>query len=70
MDASLDRVAEVEARSASFRRELGLATLALTQIMYVVGSGWVGTAAKLGPSHVDLLVRWPSCSTTCRRPPW
>lgn len=48
----LDRVAEIEARSAAFRRELGLGTLALTQIMYVVGSGWVGTAAKLGPSHV------------------
>jgi amino acid transporter len=48
----IDRVAEIEARSAAFRRELGLATLALTQIMYVVGSGWVGTAAKLGPSHV------------------
>jgi glutamate:GABA antiporter len=46
------RAAEVEARSAVFRRELGLGTLALTQIMYVVGSGWVGTAAKLGPSHV------------------
>ena len=50
--AVVDRVAEIEARSAAFRRELGLATLALTQIMYVVGSGWVGTAAKLGPSHV------------------
>ena len=50
--APIDRVAEIEARSLAFRRELGLATLALTQIMYVVGSGWVGTAAKLGPSHV------------------
>ncbi|HUL73875.1 MAG TPA: APC family permease [Vicinamibacterales bacterium] len=50
--APLDRVAEIEARSLTFRRELGLATLALTQIMYVVGSAWVGTAAKLGPSHV------------------
>src|SRR4029079_2677866 len=49
------RVSEVEARSAGFRKELGLATLVLTQIMYVVGSGWVGTAAKLGPSH---LVFW------------
>jgi glutamate:GABA antiporter len=47
-----ERVTAVEARSAEFRRELGLATLVLTQIMYVVGSGWVGTAAKLGPSHV------------------
>ena len=49
---SPDRVSEIEARSASFRRELGLGTLALTQIMYVVGSAWVGTAAKLGASHV------------------
>jgi len=45
------RVREVEARSAGLRKELGLATLVLTQIMYVVGSGWVGTAAKLGESH-------------------
>jgi len=49
------RVTEVEARSAAFRKELGVATLILTQIMYVVGSGWVGTAAKLGPAH---LVFW------------
>jgi amino acid transporter len=47
-----DRVAAVEAHSTQFRRELGLATLVLTQVMYVVGSGWVGTAAKLGESHV------------------
>jgi glutamate:GABA antiporter len=48
-----DRIREVEARSAGFRRELGLANLVLIQIMYVVGSGWVGTAAKtLGPSHI------------------
>ncbi|HEX5070825.1 MAG TPA: APC family permease [Vicinamibacterales bacterium] len=46
-----DRVREVEARSAGLRKELGLATLVLTQIMYVVGSGWVGTAAKLGHAH-------------------
>ena len=47
-----DRVTEIQARSTAFRRELGLGTLALTQIMYVVGSAWVGTAAKLGASHV------------------
>jgi glutamate:GABA antiporter len=47
-----DRVADVEAKSATFRKELGLVSLTLTQVMYVVGSGWVGTAAKLGPSHV------------------
>src|SRR4029078_8661479 len=33
--------------------ELGLANLVLIQIMYVVGSGWVGTAAKtLGTAHI------------------
>src|SRR6187549_2778647 len=51
-DRAARRVQEVEARSAGFRKELGLASLVLTQIMYVVGSGWVGTAAKLGDSHV------------------
>jgi amino acid transporter len=34
------------------RRELGLADLALTQILFIVGLPWVGVAAKLGPSHV------------------
>ena len=34
------------------RRELGLPTLVLTQIMFIVGSAWVGTAAKLGTGHV------------------
>jgi amino acid transporter len=46
-----DRVAEVEARSAGLRKELGLIDLVLMQIMYVVGAGWVGTAAKLGNAH-------------------
>src|SRR5947207_6988856 len=49
---SAERVREVEARSAGFRRELGLANLVLIQIMYVVGSGWVGNAAKLGTAHI------------------
>jgi glutamate:GABA antiporter len=47
-----DRIAEVEARSADFRKELGLRDLVLIQIVYVVGSGWVGTAAKLGSDHI------------------
>jgi amino acid transporter len=52
-DSPADRIREVEARSVGFRRELGLANLVLIQIMYVVGSGWVGTAAKtLGSSHL------------------
>ena len=40
---------------AELRRELRLADLVLMQIVFVVGSGWVGTAAKLGPSQ---LVFW------------
>jgi amino acid transporter len=46
------RVQEVEERSTVFRKELGLLDLALAQILYVVGTGWVGTAAKLGDQHV------------------
>jgi amino acid transporter len=41
--------------STELRRELGLADLVLMQVVFVVGSGWVGTAAKLGPSQ---LVFW------------
>ena len=43
---------QVEANSASLRRELGVTDLALTQILFIVGLPWVGVAAKLGPSHV------------------
>ncbi|HZS10449.1 MAG TPA: APC family permease [Blastocatellia bacterium] len=42
----------VEAHSAALKKELGLADLALTQILFIVGLGWVGAAAKLGPAHV------------------
>ncbi len=48
---AVKRVAEVEARSAGLRKELGLIDLVLMQILYVVGSGWVGTAAKIGSAH-------------------
>ncbi len=34
------------------RRELGLSDLVLAQILCVVGSAWVGVAAKLGRAHV------------------
>ena len=51
-ETSAERIREVEAHSTRFRRELGLADLVLIQIMYVVGSGWVGTAAKLGTDHI------------------
>src|SRR5205814_613261 len=38
----------VEQRSAVFKKELGLFDLVLTQIVFVVGTVWVGWAAKLG----------------------
>src|SRR5260221_337774 len=39
---------EVKARSAVFKKELGLFDLVLTQVVFVVGTIWVGWAAKLG----------------------
>src|ERR1051325_38625 len=39
---------DVEARSAGFKKELGLFDLVLTQVVFVVGTFWVGWAAKLG----------------------
>ncbi len=35
-----------------FRKELGLRNLVMSQILNIVGLFWVGTAARLGPSHV------------------
>src|SRR5436190_10775126 len=53
MANELDRAEQkVEDRSAPLKKELGLRDLALTQILFVVGSSWVGTAAKLGLSHL------------------
>lgn len=42
----------VEQQSSELRQELGLTDLVLTQILYVVGLSWVGTAAKLGTSQI------------------
>lgn len=42
----------VEQQSAALKKPLGLRDLVLTQIVFVVGSSWVGTAAKLGPAHL------------------
>jgi amino acid transporter len=42
----------VRSHSAELKKELGLGDLILTQILYVVGSHWVGTAAKLGNSQI------------------
>lgn len=48
--ASMER--DVKERSAVFKKELGLFDLVLTQIVFVVGTIWVGTAAKLGHSQI------------------
>lgn len=42
----------IEARSASLHKPLRLGDLVLTQILFVVGSSWVGAAAKLGSAHL------------------
>jgi len=42
----------VEERSRVFKKELGLRDLVLTQILFIVGLSWVGTAAKLGTAHI------------------
>jgi len=43
---------DLAARSAAFKKELGLRDLALTQILFIIGLSWVGAAGKLGPAHV------------------
>ena len=53
MSTELERAEQrVETESASLKKPLGLWDLALTQILFVVGSTWVGTAAKLGQAHL------------------
>src|SRR5713226_7167291 len=48
--AAIER--EVESRSAVFRKELGLFDLVLAQVVFVVGTIWVGWAAKLGNNQM------------------
>jgi amino acid transporter len=45
-------VATLEHQSSQLRQELGLTDLVLTQIVYVVGISWVGTAGKLGTEQI------------------
>ena len=53
MNTSLDRAErDVREQSAALKKPLGLRDLVLTQIVFIVGSSWVGTAAKLGTSHL------------------
>jgi amino acid transporter len=49
----LDRAEhEVEGHSAALKKPLGLRDLVFTQVVFVVGSSWVGYGAKLGQSHL------------------
>jgi amino acid transporter len=41
-----------EKHGALLKKELGLRDLVLTQILYIVGLGWVGVAAEVGSAHV------------------
>src|SRR5438132_3946555 len=53
MNTELDRAErDVEEHSVALTKPLGLRDLVLTQILFVVGSSWVGTAAKLGQAHL------------------
>src|SRR5215467_4304974 len=42
----------VELHSVELKKELRLADLVLTQILYIVGLTWIGYAAKLGPANI------------------
>ena len=42
----------IEEQSVALKKPLSLRDLVLTQILFVVGSSWVGAAAKLGPAHL------------------
>jgi len=48
--ATIER--EVESRSATLKKELGLLDLVLTQVVFVFGTVWVGFAATLGRSQM------------------
>ncbi|MGA2736226.1 MAG: APC family permease [Bryobacteraceae bacterium] len=43
-------------QQAGLRKQLGLSDLVLAQVLCVVGSSWVGIAAKLGRAHVAFWV--------------
>src|SRR5512133_3067899 len=53
MATQLDRAEhDVEQYSVALKKPLALRDLVLTQILFIVGSSWVGTAAKLGQAHL------------------
>ncbi len=42
----------VEQHSAELRKELSLPNLVFTQVLSILGLSWIGTAGKLGASHL------------------
>src|SRR2546423_2344846 len=53
MRTELNRAeSDVQEQSIALKKPVGLRDLVLTQILFVVGSSWVGTAAKLGQAHL------------------
>jgi len=42
----------VELRSAELKKELRLGDLVLSQMLYITGLFWIGTAGKLGSAHI------------------
>ncbi len=53
MSSELNRAErDVQEHSVALKKPLGLRDLVLTQILFVVGSTWVGAAAKLGQAHL------------------
>ena len=42
----------VEVRDAKLKKELRLGDLVLSQILYITGLSWLGTAGKIGSGHV------------------
>jgi len=52
-DSTLDRAERnIEDQSVALKKPLGLRDLVFTQVVFVVGSSWVGAAAKLGSAHL------------------
>jgi len=45
-------IQDVERETAGLKKELSLRNLVLTQVLYITGLSWLGTAAKLGSRHV------------------
>jgi glutamate:GABA antiporter len=53
VETQLDRAErDIQEQSVALKKPLSLRDLVLTQILFVVGSTWVGTAAKLGQAHL------------------